>query len=156
MGDRSFYARAERGVYFFFEPSECRNDGIHHRVVRVGTHAVSSGSKATLWSRLRTHRGHLEGSYPGGGNHRGTVFRKLVGKAIIEKSNLSRDYPNWGIKDSTDSELKKKEHPLELKVSQVIREMYFTWIEIDDARAILDNTNYEMLVHDLTTERFQL
>ena len=66
-----------RGVYFFFEPGEFRTDGKTFRVVRVGTHAVSLGSKATLWSRLITHRGHVDGD----GNHRGSVFRLLIGSA---------------------------------------------------------------------------
>ena len=42
----------ERGIYFFFEDGEFREDGVTPRVVRVGTHAVSEGSKTTLWTRL--------------------------------------------------------------------------------------------------------
>ena len=46
-----------RGVYFFFEPGENRSDsGSGLRIVRVGTHGVSSGSKSTLWQRLSQHR----------------------------------------------------------------------------------------------------
>jgi hypothetical protein len=42
-----------RGVYFFFEQGEKRSDsGGGPRVVRVGTHAVRSGSKTKLWTRL--------------------------------------------------------------------------------------------------------
>jgi hypothetical protein len=37
----------QRGVYFFFEPGELRRDGTR-RVTRVGTHALTSTSKATL------------------------------------------------------------------------------------------------------------
>ena len=47
-----------RGVYFFLEdgePAPVRGSG--HRVVRVGTHALVSGSQATLWRRLSQHRG---------------------------------------------------------------------------------------------------
>ncbi len=39
-----------RGVYLFFETGELRADGETPRVVRVGTHAVSKGSSATLWA----------------------------------------------------------------------------------------------------------
>jgi hypothetical protein len=40
-----------RGVYFFFEPGELRRNGTP-RVTRVGTHALTATSKATLWGRL--------------------------------------------------------------------------------------------------------
>src|SRR5579872_6511727 len=69
----------ERGVYFFFEDGECREDGSTPRVTRVGTHAITSTSKTTLWSRLHTHRGQMDG----GGNHRGSIFRKRVGEALL-------------------------------------------------------------------------
>lgn len=65
----------QHGVYFFFEPGEVRADG-SDRVVRVGTHALTATSQATLWGRLRQHRGHLAGLHPGGGNHRASVFRR--------------------------------------------------------------------------------
>src|SRR5689334_11893528 len=61
-----------RGVYFFFEEGERRSDsGEGLRVTRVGTHAVSIGSKTTLWKRLAQHKGSARG---GGGNHRGSIF----------------------------------------------------------------------------------
>jgi len=47
----------KRGVYFFFEPGELREDWRTPRVVRVGTHALKRGSRSTLWGRLRQHRG---------------------------------------------------------------------------------------------------
>lgn len=69
----------KRGVYFFFEPGEERTtSGTGLRVVRVGTHALKAGSKSTLWGRLRTHRGRIGGSNPGGGNHRGGVRRSTL------------------------------------------------------------------------------
>jgi hypothetical protein len=67
----------KRGVYFFFEPGEERRDSGHGpRVVRVGTHALTTNSRTTLWNRLSQHRG-VEKS--GGGNHRGSIFRLIVG-----------------------------------------------------------------------------
>ena len=72
-----------RGIYFFFEIGEGR--GVPHvstsRIVRVGTHAVSAGSETTLWDRLKQHRGNgRPGEPPGGGNHRGSIFRRDVGE----------------------------------------------------------------------------
>src|SRR5437764_47154 len=67
-----------RGVYFFFESGEGRSDS-GPRVVRVGTHALKDGSGTTLWTRLSQHRGSMG---TGGGNHRGSIFRLLVGAAI--------------------------------------------------------------------------
>src|SRR5688572_12309739 len=60
----------QRGVYFFFEHGEYRQNASTMRVVRVGTHAVSVGSKSTLWKRLSQHKGSQNGS----GNHRGSIF----------------------------------------------------------------------------------
>ena len=72
-----------RGVYFFFEDGETRSDsGNGPRVVRVGTHALKYGSRASLWGRLAQHRGVVK---HGGGNHRGSVFRKLVGSAVTAR-----------------------------------------------------------------------
>src|SRR5438105_2545990 len=73
----------DRGLYFFFEPGETRtHSGVGQRVVRVGTHAVSVGSKSKLWGRLSQHRGTGNGA---GGNHRGSVFRLLLGAAIAAR-----------------------------------------------------------------------
>ena len=80
-----------QGVYFFFEPGEMREDGRTPRVVRVGTHAVSEGSKTTLWQRLSRHKGHERGKYAGGGNHRGSVFRLHVGAALLAASGRAAD-----------------------------------------------------------------
>jgi len=59
----------QRGVYFFFEPGEFRSQsGEGPRLVRVGTHALNTGSRTTLWNRLSQHQGSIKS---GGGNHRG-------------------------------------------------------------------------------------
>lgn len=71
-----------RGVYFFMEPGEARNrTPATPREVRVGTHAVTTGSKSRLWGRLRTHRGGKAGT----GNHRGSIFRLHVGAALLAR-----------------------------------------------------------------------
>jgi hypothetical protein len=117
----------KRGVYFFYENGEDRSDtGGGPRVVRVGTQAVRLRSASTFWQRLRQHKG----SKSGGGNHRGSVFRLLLGEAAIRKENL--DFPNWGIGNSAVKTVLQAELPLELRVSKMIGEMNFLWLPIDD------------------------
>lgn len=133
LGDCTGYMDwPERGVYFFFAPNEYRESGDHRRLTRVGTHAVSSGSGTSLWNRLRTHRGATSGSYEGGGNHRGSVFRKRVGEAIIERDDLHDEYPEWGVGSSANRERRMAELELERRVSDYIRDLPFLWIELDD------------------------
>ena len=48
----------QRGIYFFQEAGECGFDtGSDRRIVRVGTHALKTGSGTKLWTRLSQHRG---------------------------------------------------------------------------------------------------
>src|SRR5271170_7977320 len=75
----------ERGVYFFFEDHESREDASTLRVARVGTHAVSANARTTLWNRLHAHKG----TSSGGGNHRGSIFRKRVGEALLQVRSYS-------------------------------------------------------------------
>ena len=122
----------KRGVYFFFEPGEPREDGETPRVVRVGTHAISQGSSSTLWGRLRSHRGFLTGNHAGGGNHRGSVFRKLVGYSLLEKEERTSYFPTWGKGQSAEITVRDHEHPIEVEVSKHIRGMPFLWLGVDD------------------------
>jgi hypothetical protein len=121
-----------RGVYIFFAQDEHRANGNQLRVTRVGTHAVSEGSSTTLWNRLRTHRGANSGTYEDGGNHRGSVFRKRVGEALIEKEGLHDEYPEWGDGSSAKRELRLEELEMERRVSEYIRDLPFLWIDVDD------------------------
>lgn len=121
-----------RGVYFFFEPGEKRSTGPGLRVVRVGTHALKEGSKATLWQRLRTHRGTVGGKRTGGGNHRGSIFRHHVGTAIMHKEGMEKRYPTWEVGSSAPGDIRDREFSLEKKVSQYIRAMPFLWLNVDD------------------------
>ena len=118
-----------RGVYFFFEPGEKRSgSGKASRVVRVGTHALRAGSGTSLWGRLRQHRGTLT---PPGGNHRGSVFRKLVGDALsIQTPSLK--IATWGEKDSASRDVRNSERPLECLVSQRIGEMSIVFLPVED------------------------
>ncbi len=119
-----------RGIYFFFEDGEYRQNGHEQRVVRIGTHALKRNSVTTLWNRLKGHKGTEKGKYPGGGNHRGSIFRLHVGTAIINRDGLSFD--SWGRGSSGRADIRAKEHHLEILVSEKIRTMPFLWLEVDD------------------------
>jgi hypothetical protein len=122
----------KRGVYFFFERGEHRSDGKSPRVVRVGTHALTQGSTSTFWGRLCQHRGFIEGSMAGGGNHRGSVFRKHVGAALINQQQSDAVYPCWYSDSSITKGIRVEEYEMEKQVSQVVRAMPFLWVEVDD------------------------
>lgn len=118
-----------RGVYFFMEHGENRNEsGAGPRIVRVGTHALKAGANTTLWNRLRQHKGQARSGY---GNHRGSIFRLVVGTALIERDGF--DYPTWNLYRSTaPPEVRECERPLEVQVSAVIGKMPFLWLAIGD------------------------
>ena len=102
------------------------------RVVRVGTHALRPSS-SSLWGRLSQHRGSVGGSLPGGGNHRGSIFRLHVGTALLS----SGDWPesirsSWGVGGSASAETRTSEYPLERAVSDRIGAMPFLWVAVDD------------------------
>ena len=117
-----------RGVYFFQENGENRTDtGSGPRVVRVGTHALKAGSRTTLWNRLSQHKGPAK---TGGGNHRGSIFRLIVGTALMDVSGES--VTTWGQGSSAPREIRNKEQDLEKRVSHTIGSMPFLWLEIAD------------------------
>lgn len=119
----------KRGVYFVYENDEDRSDtGAGPRVVRVGTHAVRLGSSSTFWQRQRQHIGLRSG----GGNHRGSVFRLLLGEAVISKENLKLKFPDWSKGNSALKSVLQAELPLELRVSKIVGEMNLLWLPIDD------------------------
>lgn len=117
----------ERGVYFFFEEGEFRRGHPDEpRVVRVGTHMVSQGSKATFWHRLRTHRGTQDGR----GNHRGSIFRLHIGKALMNRSNGGINVPTWGQGQNAPIRTQQKEKELEKRVSEYLGKMPFLWLTV--------------------------
>lgn len=117
-----------RGIYFFQEPGEVRTgSGDGPRIVRVGTHALKAGSRTSVWTRLSQHKGT---SKSGGGNHRGSIFRLIVGAAIMQRDDLR--YPTWGSGMSAPREIRDSEVPLEQEVSRAIGEMPFLWLAIED------------------------
>ena len=118
-----------RGVYFLLEPNEVRTDsGTGPRVVRVGTHALTSRARTTLWNRLSSHRGTATN---GRGNHRGSIFRLLVGTALMRRQP-SYGVDTWGQGSSADRKTRDAEGPLENLVSGIIGRMPFLWLRVDD------------------------
>lgn len=123
----------ERGVYFFFDHGETRKGGNGLRVTRVGTHAVYSGSRGTLWQRLLQHKGTTAGAYPGGGNHRGSIFRLHVGTALLNSRSYGADIRHsWGRGGSASYKVRMIELPLERDVSAFIRNLPFLWLSVPD------------------------
>ena len=118
-----------RGVYFFFEPGEVRRDG-SPRVTRVGTHALTATSKATLWGRLAQHRGRADG----GGNHRGSIFRRHVGAALLARDGdpSGTAAATWGSGSSASREVVLAERAHETVVSAYLRSLPFLWLAVDD------------------------
>ena len=95
-----------RGVYFFREEGEVRSEtGGGPRIVRVGTHALKDGSGTKLWRRLSQHRGQASGN----GNHRGSIFRLIVGAALIRRDTLP--FPTWGKGNSAKANIRDGEVP---------------------------------------------
>ncbi len=128
-----------RGVYFFYEAGEARSrSGTGLRVVRVGTHGLKAGSRSTLWARLSQHRGTVRA---GGGNHRGSIFRLLVGVALAREhgNNLP---PSWGVGRDMGAaarrlgldrgSVRRQEAELEASVSRHIRTMPLLWLDVGD------------------------
>ncbi len=118
----------KRGVYFFRESDQHRTEtGAGPRIVRVGTHALKTASTTELWTRLSQHKGQQS---TGGGNHRASIFRLLVGAALIRRDGL--DCPTWGIGNTASRDVRDKERPLEREVSKLIGNMPFLWLSIED------------------------
>lgn len=127
------------GVYFFFEDGEVRiGSGVGPRVVRVGTHALKAGSRSTLWNRLSQHRGK---SRTEGGNHRGSIFRLLVG-AAIKARNGGNQPVSWGVGGDPSKAVARLgvsriavvqgESHLETAVSRHIERMPFLYVAVED------------------------
>lgn len=117
------------GVYFFFEPGEYRRDG-SPRVVRVGTHPLTATSRTTLWNRLSAHRGHIGGKSPGGGNHRGSIFRLHVGAALMARDPAAGWPSTWGVGSSAPATTRTTEQALERAVSAHLGNMELLWLSV--------------------------
>lgn len=129
----------QAGVYFFFEPGETRGSApAVPRVVRVGTHALKSGARSTLRGRLGQHLGRRDG----GGEHRASIFRLLVGEAL-QARGLVPAVPTWGAGSDrrraaeraglSPEAVKAAERPVEEAVSARIGAMPVVVLGICDA-----------------------
>lgn len=142
-----------RGVYFFREPGEQHQDAsAAPRIVRVGTHAVSAGSRSTLWGRLRNHRGSRNGS----GNHRGSIFRLHVGAALLRRDAASiGGLPSWSIGSHPSREVRLAEAVHEQRVSSHLGAMSILWVEVPDEpgpksdRGYIERNAIALLSNDL-------
>ena len=92
-----------------------------------GTHALKSGSRSTLWGRLKQHQGVTKS---GGGNHRGSIFRIIIGEAL--KNRVGYSCPSWGEGSSASKEVRKGELSLEQAVSATLGSMSFLWLRVED------------------------
>lgn len=128
----------KRGVYFFREPGEVRAEsGAGKRIVRIGTHALKKKAKTSLWNRLSNHKGHER---TGGGNHRGSIFRLLVGNALIHRDG--HKCTTWDSDKPTDVESRMAELSVEQAVTKFIGSMTFLWLDIGDDAGPDSNRGY--------------
>jgi hypothetical protein len=118
----------KRGVYIFLDQREPNFLRVQPRIVRIGTHAVSLGSKATLRGRLRNHLGPANEI----GNHRGSVFRLHIGRAMLEAGEGHGRLSSWGEGQDADPHIKATEIDHELAVSRYLQELEVALIAIDD------------------------
>ncbi|TAJ40215.1 MAG: hypothetical protein EPO55_09430 [Reyranella sp.] len=128
-----------RGIYFFIEDTEPTLSRVP-RVTRVGTHAVSKGSRTTLWDRLSTHRGTNQGI----GSHRSSIFRLHVGRALTTGLSNAARPRSWAEGQTASGEIRKGEEQLERRVSAVIGAMRVLWLDVpDDAGPLSDRAYLE-------------
>jgi hypothetical protein len=113
----------QRGLYIILDEGR---GGL--AVSRIGTHAVSTGSKTTLWNRLSTHRGTLSGS----GSHRSSIFRSHVGRAIIAASGGGEWPETWGHGQNASKDVRANEQALEQAVSAYIGRLKVLWLNVPD------------------------
>lgn len=143
----------ERGVYFLLDSATSNTQEQWH-ICRVGTHAVSLGSKSTLRARLRAHLGTRTGN----GNHRSSIFRLHVGNALLRRDQ--REIVTWG-KGSvaphelrTSQALREAEAQHEQQVSDYIAQLPVLWLAVpDDAspaseRSVIERNAIALLSRD--------
>jgi hypothetical protein len=142
----------DQGVYFFFDPTErTRFSQALPRLVRIGTHGVSAGSRATLRDRLRTHLGTSDGY----GNHRSSVFRLHLGEALIRRDGLRDEYPNWGVGQNSTAAVRVSERPLEEKVSEIVAGLLVGCVAVADkstkesARSLIERLSIALFTEHL-------
>jgi hypothetical protein len=129
LRDLAGHKLPSHGVYFIFDESERRSDsGDGARIVRVGTHALTSTSSATLTQRLSNHRGSIKS---GGGNHRGSIFRLLLGEAVFASGDIA-PIATWGKGSIAPRDVRAQEHYAEQAVSDVLANLQLTVLAVPD------------------------
>jgi hypothetical protein len=118
----------ERGVYFVIEGQSHASRTRIPRIIRVGTHAVSLGSRTSLWDRVSTHRGTGSGS----GSHRSSIFRLHVGRALINIEPSGNWPETWSKGQTAPASVRQSEISLERLVSNAIGEMKLLWLNVPD------------------------
>jgi hypothetical protein len=84
----------------------------------------------------RRHTGREEGAellerqLRSGDNHRGSVFRLIVGTALIGRDG--HKFLTWADGNAAAKDIREAEVELERAVSSVIRNMPFLWLDIGD------------------------
>ncbi len=110
-----------KGVYFFFEPGEYRQDRYGDlRVVRVGTH---TGNHSTLGARLFEHK--VDGGR--------SVFRDHINAALKNRSKARNS--------------RQSDHRHASCISTYIEKMSFLWLRVDDlsTRKYIERTAVSLL-----------
>jgi hypothetical protein len=125
LGDLMDQDMPASGVYLFFDDRERRlKDTSQMRVVRVGTHGVATGSKATLRNRMRTHFGTASGE----GNHRSSIFRLHVGRSLMN-AKLAPEIKSWAM-PALDRTVLLAERELESAVSKYLANLFVLLIAV--------------------------
>lgn len=107
------------GLYFFYERGEFSPHGPEGRIVRIGNHPRSNDA---LVARLRHH-------YTG--NKNSSVFRKLLGSALMRKADPANPcLSHWEKQDMLTCDRCRS---VESDVSKLLRaNFYFRCIEVND------------------------
>ena len=92
--------------------------------------ALHQQNMTTLWGRLSQHRGPIGGRNPGGGNHRGSIFRLHVGAALIDRDDMPAGLQQSWLSTQRDPAWAQEEEDIERTVSLYIGRMPFVWLGI--------------------------
>jgi hypothetical protein len=137
---------SKNGIYILFEKGEKTKDGMN-RVVRVGINEKQD----RFLNRINDHFT---------GNHRGSVFRKHIGRAILTKTNRGSYLPIWNLTNKQVA-LKRdtinwaKENEIEKEVSAFIEE-YFTFSIVQINKEVQRMDLEVKLISSLAFEAFNL
>ena len=100
------------------------------RIVRVGTHELTSGSATTLWNRLSQHKGSTAGRRAGGGNHRGSILRlhRPWSRPPVEMADPKTWHGTWGKATPARMTFSKRNISTKCVVSAVT----VLWLDVPD------------------------